>query len=113
MSKFNVTFGDKIENPYILPVATFDTLGGVKIGNGLNINEGVLSVNYIKIAQSNIEIGEQSVTINYTGTIIGLMAWQNNNFVLTNLNCNVSNESVIFNIAEPVTDPINCMVIYF
>lgn len=29
--------------PYVLPTASADTLGGVKVGNGLAINEGVLS----------------------------------------------------------------------
>lgn len=31
-------------SPYVLPIASAETLGGVKVGNGLNINEnGVLS----------------------------------------------------------------------
>lgn len=33
-----------IPNEYKLPVATVDTLGGVKVGNGLSINNGVLNI---------------------------------------------------------------------
>lgn len=35
---------ESLEN-YTLPTATADTLGGVKVGAGLNINQGVLSAN--------------------------------------------------------------------
>lgn len=31
-------------NPYVLPTASADTLGGVKVGTGLTIADGVLSV---------------------------------------------------------------------
>lgn len=37
---------DELYNNYVLPTAAADTLGGVKVGSGLSITEGVLSNNY-------------------------------------------------------------------
>lgn len=111
---FNVTFGETIENPYKLPIASSETLGGIKIGEGLNIDEnGVVSVSTIKINQSTINIGEQSTIIDYTGVLIGLMAWQDGKFVLTNLNCNINDNTITFNINTDVDTPIECIVIYY
>lgn len=118
-----VKIGDNIDvdengvisiQPYTLPVATDQNLGGIKIGEGLTIdNNGVVSVDYIHIAQGTITIGTNSVTILYSGNIIGLMAWQDGNFVLTNLNCDISNNQITFTIGENATSPIACTVIYF
>ena len=113
MSEFNVTFGDTIENPYILPIASNETLGGVKIGENITIDEnGVISVDLIGIGQGTIPINENTVVIDYTGILIGMMAWQGNDFVLTNLSCNISNNQITFTTNDNVTIPINCTVVY-
>lgn len=176
MSEFNVTFGDTIENPYILPIASNETLGGVKIGeniiidengvisinnyelpiatsqelggvkigdninidengiistdkyelpvatanqlggvkigSGLNINNGVVSVDVIGISQGTIATGVNTVVIDYNGILIGMMAWQGSDFVLTNLSCNISNNQITFSTNDNVTIPINCTVVY-
>lgn len=45
------------DTTYTLPTATSSTLGGVKVGNGLSISNGVLSTgNYV----SNVEVGSPS-----------------------------------------------------
>ena len=176
MSEFNVTFGDTIENPYILPIASSDELGGikigenvtidengvlsanpyilpiatsqelggvkigdninidengvistdryelpvatanqlggVKIGSGLKMTNGVASVDVIGFAQGTINIGSKTVTISYNGTLIGMMAWQGTDFVLTNLSCNVSYNQITFSTNDNATTPINCTVVY-
>lgn len=40
------SYFDTIYNNYVLPTAASDTLGGVKVGSGLAINNGVLSNDY-------------------------------------------------------------------
>ena len=59
------------ENPYVLPIASEDNLGGIKIGGGLNIsNSGKVSVNFDIINQSiadiesDIQSLQSSVNIN-------------------------------------------------
>ena len=45
---------------YTLPVASADTLGGVKIGDGLTITEGVLSVDGITPAETQAALGNDA-----------------------------------------------------
>lgn len=40
------TYFDELYNNYVLPTAAANTLGGVKVGSGLAITDGVLSNNY-------------------------------------------------------------------
>lgn len=53
---------ETLEN-YTLPKATKESIGGVQIGNGLNINDGVLSCEIEKIIPKNTVSGE-NITIN-------------------------------------------------
>lgn len=43
-AEFAVKLAKEIPDPYTLPVATADTLGGVKVGEGLEIDGGVLGI---------------------------------------------------------------------
>ena len=57
------TIGDAIDasgsDPYVLPVASDTTLGGVKIGNGINIAEdGTISVTAVRISPFNANAEE-------------------------------------------------------
>ena len=40
---------------YELPVASENTLGGIKVGNGLSINEGVLSADPYTLPEATVE----------------------------------------------------------
>lgn len=42
--KADGTIDDSADSSYVLPTATSSTLGGVKIGNGISINSGKISV---------------------------------------------------------------------
>ena len=42
--QMNVTVTPSATSKYVLPAATADTLGGIKVGEALEIHDGVLSV---------------------------------------------------------------------
>ena len=60
---------------YILPAASISTLGGVKVGNGLSINNGVLNVS----SGDNITLTNGAINCNYTNVDNGIV---NNNGTL-------------------------------
>lgn len=63
---------------YTLPVASTDTLGGVKIGDGLTITEGVLSVDGITPAETQAALGNDAeladVVIAFNALLAALQA---------------------------------------
>jgi len=67
------------ENSYILPVATSSTLGGIKIGPGLNINSaGTLSVDFSSIDPLNGIDGLDGLVENIIKTKASVRASKNN-----------------------------------
>ena len=66
----NMGGGNGLIEEYTLPVASATVLGGVKIGSGLNMNNGVLSVSEIAIPVTSVN-GKTGV-IELTSTDIGL-----------------------------------------
>ena len=63
---------------YTLPVASADILGGVKIGDGLTITEGVLSVDGITPAETQAALGNdaalEDVVIAFNALLAALKA---------------------------------------
>ena len=66
----NMGGGNGLIEEYTLPVASATVLGGVKIGSGLNMNNGVLSVSEIAIPVTSVN--GKTGDIELTSTDIGL-----------------------------------------
>lgn len=114
MSEFNVSFYET--KPYELPMASTDTLGGVKIGNNMSIDgEGYLTANTaeaIKIGIGVIGIGETQTTVDFDGTIIGVTAFEGNEMINKLMHFTIDNGQLICTVGEPAVEEITCTVIY-
>ena len=89
------------ENPYTLPAATSNALGGIKVGSGLSISsDGTLSATGSSTAASNMTI----VTLN------GNKNTSDDDFI-TNIDVNNSDTYITFNIPELYTSTYQHVVI--
>jgi hypothetical protein len=112
-------YSNNTEN-YILPIATSNTLGGVKIGNNLTIDEnGVLSVNTSKNAEynfsENFTIIDNTVDINvadYKQLGISQLSFQTH-FKLTDFsNDNITNinNQYIFRVGKAIDNSLGVII---
>lgn len=110
IEEFEIKFGETIENPYVLPPATPDTLGGVMIGNGLESQEdGQINVlSQINLFTAKIEVGEISTEVNYNGRVVCCNAWKDGNLIQCQVN--KTTNSIIFTLLEPTDVEIECEV---
>lgn len=75
LKQFNGTTWDVVGKEYILPTAAANTLGGVKVGTGLSINNGVLSVtvptdnNFTTTLKNKLDDIEAGAEVNVIETI--------------------------------------------
>ena len=89
------------ENPYTLPAATSNALGGIKVGSGLSISaDGTLSATGSSTATSNMTI----VTLN------GTKSTSDDNFI-TDIDVNNSDTYITFTIPELYTSTYQHIVI--
>ena len=89
------------ENPYTLPAATSNALGGIKVGSGLSISpDGTLSATGSSTATSSMTI----VTLN------GTKSTSDDNFI-TDIEVNNSDTYITFNIPELYTSTYQHIVI--
>lgn len=112
--EFIVKFGETIENPYELPIASEDTLGGVKVGYGLNVDsEGYLNNDLIHVFTAVMAVGTQrlEVPLEEGNLLLNFTAWQANKMIQVNLEHDLNSNTLIFTTEnEVVENPINFII---
>lgn len=96
-------------NKYVLPTASSSVLGGVKVGNNLAINNGILSGNYSNATTSanGLMSSTDKTTLNSHGTSISNLntTVSNHTTSINNINSTLSAIGTIYNISDFTTNP--------